>query len=138
MLKPDPTHPCLGIFEAGRKSHRSRVYSDGRQHYCERCGEKLTHENFSNVSENYVTTHDAGDYNLPAWRPVQTRDTRTDMIPDPLALAKLFHDTYERLAPQYGYQTRLETRKFVPDTPNGKLMVATCAEILAALKGGGR
>lgn len=81
MNKPDPTHPCLGMFEAGRKSHRSRVYSDGRQHYCERCGEKLTHENFSNIPKNYFTTHDAGNYDLLERQSAQTRYTRTDLPP---------------------------------------------------------
>jgi hypothetical protein len=47
-----------------------------------------------------------------------------------LALAILFHDTYERLAPSFGYETRTETRAFSPDTPNGKLMIAVCTEIL--------
>lgn len=62
-------HPCIGRFTGqrpGHKSHRSYTYSDGRQHYCERCGEKLDHENFSNIPEGYVTTHDLGDYNLTA------------------------------------------------------------------------
>lgn len=49
------------------------------------------------------------------------------------ALAVLFHDTYERLAPKYGYETRPETRKFKATTPNGKLMVAVAAEVLAKL-----
>lgn len=31
-----------------------------------------------------------------------------------LALAKQFHDTYERLAPSFGYETRPETRDFDP------------------------
>jgi hypothetical protein len=45
-------------------------------------------------------------------------------------LARRFHTEYERLAPSYGYETRTETRKFDPDTPNGMLMIAVCAEIL--------
>jgi hypothetical protein len=45
-------------------------------------------------------------------------------------LAKLFHETYERLAPDYGYLTRKETKQFDENTPNGKLMIATCSEIL--------
>jgi hypothetical protein len=49
---------------------------------------------------------------------------------DALELAILFHETYERLAPNYGYETRTETRKFDPNTPNGKLMVAVCDEII--------
>lgn len=50
--------------------------------------------------------------------------------PTPLDLAKLFHETYERLAPDFGYTTRPETREFRPDTPNGRLMIAVCGNIL--------
>lgn len=46
-------------------------------------------------------------------------------------LARLFHDTYERLAPQYGYETRDDTKQFDPTAPNGKLMIAVCGAILA-------
>jgi hypothetical protein len=47
-----------------------------------------------------------------------------------LALAKQFHDTYERLAPSFGYETRPETRVFDPDSANGRLMIAVCKEII--------
>jgi hypothetical protein len=47
-----------------------------------------------------------------------------------LAVAKRFHEAYERLAPQFGYETRKETRAFDPNSPNGKLMVAVCKELL--------
>lgn len=46
------------------------------------------------------------------------------------ALARRFHDAYERLAPEYGYETRPETRTFDPTTPNGRLMVAVCERLL--------
>lgn len=36
------------------------------------------------------------------------------------ALAKVFHEAYERLAPEFGYETRV----FDPNTVNGKLMLA--------------
>jgi hypothetical protein len=49
----------------------------------------------------------------------------------PEDLARKFHDTYERLAPSFGYETREDTRDFDPNTKNGKLMVATCAAIIA-------
>ncbi|KKN94467.1 hypothetical protein LCGC14_0188150 [marine sediment metagenome] len=59
-------HPCMGLYHRpGVKSHRSYVFSDGRQHYCQRCGEKIDHKTFSNIPSDYVVTHDAGDYNLP-------------------------------------------------------------------------
>ena len=47
-----------------------------------------------------------------------------------LEMAILFHHAYERLAPDVGYDTKVETRVFNPDSPNGKLMVLTCREIL--------
>ena len=47
-----------------------------------------------------------------------------------LELAILFHHAYERLAPSVGYDTRVETRIFDPESLNGKLMLAVCAEIL--------
>ena len=52
-------------------------------------------------------------------------------------LARLFHDTYERLAPDYGYETRKETRDFDPASKNGRLMIATCDAIIAAIDGDG-
>ncbi len=57
-----------------------------------------------------------------------------DYLTDPLALAVLFHVTYERLAPNSGYTTRQETRAFDPESANGKLMIATCAEIQKAIR----
>lgn len=47
-----------------------------------------------------------------------------------LTLALCFHEAYERLAPSFGYETRTETREFDPESKNGKLMVAVCAELL--------
>lgn len=48
------------------------------------------------------------------------------------ALARQFHDTYERLAPAHGYETRKDTKTFDPEAANGKLMIAVCQQILAA------
>lgn len=45
-------------------------------------------------------------------------------------LARKFHNIYEKLAPKFGYETRKDTRDFDPSTPNGKLMIAVCEEIL--------
>lgn len=46
-----------------------------------------------------------------------------------LEIAKKFHEAYERLAPNFGYETRKDTKAFDPDSPNGKLMTAVCQEI---------
>lgn len=46
-------------------------------------------------------------------------------------LAREGHDAYERLAPQFGYETRIDTRKFDPTSPNGRLMMAVYAHIAA-------
>lgn len=45
------------------------------------------------------------------------------------ALARAFHDNYERLAPDHGYETREDTKAFDPNSANGKLMIAVAAEI---------
>jgi hypothetical protein len=50
------------------------------------------------------------------------------------ALVHMFHNAYEELAPDYGYETRAETKVLDLDTPNGRLMTAVCARILAALE----
>lgn len=57
-----------------------------------------------------------------------------EYLTDPLALAVLFHVTYEKLAPQKDYVTRTETRIFDPESPNGRLMIATCAEIQKVIR----
>lgn len=45
------------------------------------------------------------------------------------SLALLFHETYETLAPSFGYETRKETRAFDAESPNGKLMIAVCERL---------
>ena len=52
-------------------------------------------------------------------------------------LAQLFHETYERLAPDYGYRTREASAKPWSEVPenNRALMIATCAQVLAAAPG---
>lgn len=55
----------------------------------------------------------------------------------PEAIAQLFHETYERLAPDYGYKTREASAvpwEAVPDKNKG-LMIAVAGEVLATLKG---
>jgi hypothetical protein len=56
---------------------------------------------------------------------------------DAEALARLFHETYERLAPDYDYSTRPESATSWEEVPenNRRLMVATCAEVLEHLNG---
>ena len=49
-------------------------------------------------------------------------------------LAVRFHECYERLAPDYGYETREDTKSFDHESKNGKLMVAVCAEMLSFSK----
>jgi hypothetical protein len=44
-------------------------------------------------------------------------------------LAEKMHNLYESLAPKYGYETRLDTKSFDPNSPNGKLMCAVLEEV---------
>ena len=55
-------------------------------------------------------------------------------IPADLDLAVFFHETYERLAPSFGYETRLDTKRFDSESKNGRLMMAVCAEVREHLK----
>jgi hypothetical protein len=47
-------------------------------------------------------------------------------------VAQRFHETYERLAPDFGYKTREASAKPWADVPeqNKALMIAVCAELL--------
>ena len=65
-----------------------------------------------------------------------TRDRRSlhevDMRHRAEALARRFHETYERLAPSHGYETRKESAVAWENVPeqNKSLMIAVCAELL--------
>jgi len=56
---------------------------------------------------------------------------------DAEALARMFHETYERLAPSFGYETRKDSAVPWEDVPekNKKLMIAVAGEILKTLDG---
>lgn len=53
----------------------------------------------------------------------------------PEQVARLFHETYERLAPQFGYETRKASAKPWDEVPknNRDLMIAVSAVVLTAL-----
>lgn len=65
--------------------------------------------------------------------PVKSR--RRKHMPDAESVAKLFHETYERLAPTFEYETRPATQVPWEEVPerNKRLMVAVTAEVLAML-----
>ena len=50
-------------------------------------------------------------------------------------LAQLFHDTYERLAPEFGYTTRKSSAQPWADVPepNKSLMIATAKAVMREL-----
>lgn len=54
----------------------------------------------------------------------------------PTKLAQMFHETYERLAPQWDYKTREDSAVPWEQVPliNRRLMVALASEVLATLK----
>lgn len=64
----------------------------------------------------------------------ESQSSKERGIPGPGArqLAELFHDRYEKLAPEFGWMTRMETRTFDPNSTNGRLMIAVCDEILTS------
>jgi hypothetical protein len=53
----------------------------------------------------------------------------------PEELAQAFHEIYERLAPDFGYETRRESAvpwEELPE-PNKQLMIAVCKELLSGV-----
>lgn len=59
------------------------------------------------------------------------------MLPE--QLAELFHETYERLAPAFGWKTKKGCHCKFYDLPerNRALMIATCQTVLNALQNSG-
>jgi hypothetical protein len=49
-------------------------------------------------------------------------------------LALIFHNTYEKLAPSFGYETRQDTKEFDFKSNNGRLMVTVCSEVIKLQK----
>ena len=54
-------------------------------------------------------------------------------IKEILEITKEFHDTYEKLASEYTYETREDTKVFDINSNNGKLMYATVNEIVSPI-----
>lgn len=75
------------------------------------------------TNTNTTGTQD-NDFNL--FPPQVLTNTNTEAE----KLARLFHDTYENLAPQHGYETRDDTKQFDPTTPNGQLMIAVAQHVI--------
>lgn len=55
------------------------------------------------------------------------------MTKEILEITKNFHDTYEKLASEYAYKTREDTKVFDINSNNGKLMYATVNEIVSPI-----
>ena len=104
-----------GTFEALARVHaeneRLRVWAEDEQAKRYKCEDQRTNER----SEN--------------------ERLRAALYPSRSAeVAKLFHDTYESLAPAFGYETREETRQFDPTSPNGALMIAVVRRVLRSIR----
>lgn len=50
-----------------------------------------------------------------------------------LKITKRFHDTYEKLSKEYGYETREDTKVFDINSNNGKLMYAVVNKIVGPI-----
>lgn len=69
---------------------------------------------------------------------VRAHDRQADTVQgDPEALARRFHETYEALAPTFGYETRRASAVPWEDVPeqNKRLMIAVCAELTGEIPG---
>lgn len=66
----------------------------------------------------------------------QLEQPTKEMTPE--KIAELFHDTYEQQAPNFGYETREDTRIFDPESANGRLMISVCSRVMEHLKSGNK
>ena len=57
-------------------------------------------------------------------------EANIELVTDAEVLARKFHNYYESLSSQFGYETRKDTRDFDKNSPNGKLMIEVCKNIL--------
>lgn len=80
-------------------------------------------------------TDEIVDYAYELEQQLQAYKEKEDKLKEilPLDLAIYFHETYERLAPSFGYETREETRQFDNNSKNGMLMVEVCEVVLNKL-----
>jgi len=88
----------------------------------------------SEMSDNFVHTGTASGGASTCSQPERDAAILADSDTDAEQLARRFHETYERLAPSFGYETRKDSAvpwESVPEK-NRKLMIAVCAEIGAA------
>jgi hypothetical protein len=67
-----------------------------------------------------------------AWYPSKFRAPAQQWTAE--RLAREFHELYEATAADFGYVTRPETREFIADSPNGRLMIDVCHNILRRLE----
>ena len=100
----------------------------------------------SDAEQSALYEHCKGTPHYSALRRLYTAAYRSvnEQSPRPVAQisdeqwARRFHETYERLAPQFGYETRADTKAFDPDSANGRLMIATCRALLREAPAGWR
>ena len=67
----------------------------------------------------------------PDWREFKNIE---GAYPEAYRLAREFHKLYEKFAPQFGYETRKETKEFNAESPNGRLMAYVCWNFIASEK----
>ena len=109
---PTPTEGDLGPVEAAFLAHARRTWG--------------TSTEMEEIEDSYF--HFAAGYRAAP-------SSATAPLPGAIKLAVFLHETYERLAPEYGYETRADTRTFNASSPNGKLMIAVCGELRRHLAG---
>jgi hypothetical protein len=88
------------------------------------------------MSDKYPKYDNSGPTDDNTWKHQHGGD-RSELNPLPgylpESLAREFHETYERLAPEHGYKTREESAVAWEDVPaaNKNLMIAVCDHLLS-------
>jgi hypothetical protein len=113
----DTIYDAMGLI-SNQSAHIKELIEENNRYRTEYNGGCLTCESVGEL--NVELEHKLADL----------REAQRWVLPKPEVLAVLFHDTYEKLAPAFGYETRFETKHFDSKSPNGQLMIAVCQNVL--------
>ena len=153
-----PYQAYLRGTKAGQQAERERVMVDGycptcrtancscpEPDSCSGCADKITElatlKEADNHDSKIIAKEIAGLVvaNATLKQELAALTSGREWVIDPEAMAKLFHDKYEELAPVYNYETRKESALPWKDVKphHQQLMIKTCECVIAWLKGEG-
>ena len=104
---------------------------------CETCGKDIVQDVRGVMDGGWFHVNPSlNDLNTHRARPATASPAPSSAEVEAEAVARLFHETYERLAPSFGYETRKASAVPWEDVPenNRRLMIAVAGEVSRAIR----